>query len=350
MRLPRPDEWTMLRAMAEELVASGLLPQHIKTPQAALFVILKSLELGLPPTYGLSHLYVVNGRVAASAELMAALVYRAHGDQALEVVETTDERCVVRYKRRGWSEARTLVYTREDAKRAGLLVREQYQRFPAALLRARAISAVCRLAFPDVLAGLAAAEDAGEEPLEILPVEEPALPPPASLPVARAPEPEPVPVREEIQQATRQAEQPAPQTAKEGGKQENVQRLVKRRLRELAERYDVDYRFVVALVQHMTGKSHPGELVEADLEGTAQLLARHAEGGRAIAAIAAECGVPPSWVEEYLIAQGCAATLRVGEWEFVAWYLLDEEDIARAREAARQHAEALMALTVSKKE
>ncbi|MCS7295509.1 MAG: hypothetical protein NZ761_08945, partial [Dehalococcoidia bacterium] len=185
---------------------------------------------------------------------------------------------------------------------------------------------------------------------EILPEEEPALPPPASLPVARAPDPEPAPVREKIQQATRQAEQPAPQTAKESGKQENVQRLVKQRLRELAERYGVDYRFVVALVQDMTGKSHPRELVEADLEGAAQLLARHAEGARAIAAIAAEYGLSPRWVEEYLAAQGCAATLRTGEWEFVAWYLLDEEDIARAREAARQHAEALMALMVSTKE
>ncbi|MCS7294973.1 MAG: hypothetical protein NZ761_06220 [Dehalococcoidia bacterium] len=340
VRLPRPEEWTALRAMAEDLVASGLLPQHIKTPQAALFVILKSLELGLPPTYGLSHLYVTNGRVAASAELMAALVYRAHGDQALEILETTDERCVVRYKRRGWKEARTFAFTREDARRAGLLQREQYQRYPAALLRARAVSAVCRLAFPDVLAGLAAVDDAdGEEP-EYLPDEEPALPPPTEQGAEILAEPP----REEIRPAIRQAEKPAKAREKQSESQGIRQRLVKQRLREAAERFGVDYRFVVALIQHVTGKRTPGELADEELDGAEELLARHAEAARAIAEIAAECRVSPSWVESYLVAQGCAATFAVGDQEFVGWYLVDADDLARAREAARQHAAAVEAL------
>lgn len=152
--VPDVDTWQGLKIVAEDLFSSGLLPPHVKSPQAALLIIQKGRELGLPPTYALCNLYVLNGRVGAPAEVMLALIYRDHGDNALIVEHTDARRCVIRYKRRGWHDYKTYEYTIEDAKVAGLLQREPWQRHPAAMLRARAISAVARFVFPDSIAGM----------------------------------------------------------------------------------------------------------------------------------------------------------------------------------------------------
>lgn len=152
--VPDIDTWQGLKIVAEDLFSSGLLPPHVKSPQAALLIIQKGRELGLPPTYALCNLYVLNGRVGAPAEVMLALIYRDHGDNALIVEHTDARRCVIRYKRRGWHDYKTYEYTIEDAKVAGLLQREPWQRHPAAMLRARAISAVARFVFPDSIAGM----------------------------------------------------------------------------------------------------------------------------------------------------------------------------------------------------
>lgn len=152
--LPDPQTWQSLREMAEDLVKSGLLPDHIKTPQAALAIIQKGRELGIPPMYALCNLYVTNGRVACSAELMLALIFRDHGDHAVIIEHSDATRCTIRYKRRSWTEYRTYTFTIEEARRAGLLNRPTWQQYPAAMIRARAISAVARFAFPDTLAGM----------------------------------------------------------------------------------------------------------------------------------------------------------------------------------------------------
>lgn len=152
--VPDVGTWQGIKMIAEDLFNSGLLPPHVKSPQAALLIVQKGRELGLPPTYALCNLYVLNGKVGAPAEVMLALIYRDHGDNALIVEHTDATRCVIRYKRRGWHDYKQFEYTIEEAKRAGLLQREVWQRHPAAMLRARAISAVARFAFPDSISGM----------------------------------------------------------------------------------------------------------------------------------------------------------------------------------------------------
>lgn len=157
-----PDERqlsTMLR-LAEALHQSGLLPNTIRTPQAAFAVIQKGTELGIPPMLALSQIGVINGKPVAAAELMLALIYRDHGDAALVIDATDDQSCQVRYKRRGWSEPKRFAWTMEDARRAGL-TSDTWRKYPAAMLRARCISAVARLAFPDTLGGLYGPEELG---------------------------------------------------------------------------------------------------------------------------------------------------------------------------------------------
>jgi hypothetical protein len=83
---------------------------------------------------------------------MVALVQRA--GHKLRVLETTSERCVVEGVRADDPEyvART-EFTLDDAARAGLLGKPAWKHYPAAMLRARAISSLCRFAFADVISG-----------------------------------------------------------------------------------------------------------------------------------------------------------------------------------------------------
>ncbi|HVQ45125.1 MAG TPA: recombinase RecT [Candidatus Saccharimonadia bacterium] len=162
--LPDAQSWKTMMEMARELVASGLLPKGIDKPAAALAVIQKGREIGIPPMYALSNIGIINGRPVVGAEVMLAMVYRDHGDQAIQFVETSAQRCAVSYKRKSWPQARAFEWTMENAEQAGLLGKGgPWKQYPAAMLRARCISAVARLAFPDSLGGMYTPEELGAE-------------------------------------------------------------------------------------------------------------------------------------------------------------------------------------------
>ena len=97
-----------------------------------------------------------------SAELMAAIVERDYGTGALRVESTNDTSCVVSYFKRGWPERKTYEFTREMAKQAGL-AGDNWSKYPAAMLRARCISAVCKMAFQESLTGVYEPEELGAD-------------------------------------------------------------------------------------------------------------------------------------------------------------------------------------------
>src|SRR5215510_1519747 len=159
--LPTPAEWQTVIEMARLMVPTGLLPASIKTPEQAVVVILKGRELRVPALHALSNIVVVNGKPACSAELMLALIYRDFGDEAVIVEESTATVCRVTYKRPAWAQRRSFSFTLEDAKTAGLAGKGTWAQYPQAMLRARAVSAVARLAFPDSLGGMHLPEEPG---------------------------------------------------------------------------------------------------------------------------------------------------------------------------------------------
>ena len=113
---------------------------------------LKGRELGIPPMQALSHIHIVEGKPTVSSELMVALVQRA--GHKLRIIETSSEKCVVEGVRKDDPEyPQRLTWTMEDAKKAGVTNKGNWKNYPAAMLRARAISALCRFAFADVLMG-----------------------------------------------------------------------------------------------------------------------------------------------------------------------------------------------------
>lgn len=154
-------QYKMMVHQAKALVGTGFLPDAIRTPEQALAIMMKGRELGIPPMYALSNIVVIKGKPTANAELMLALIYRDHGDEALRIAESDEKICVALYKRRGWHGPERFAFTMEDAQRANLLTNDTWKKYPKAMLRARCISAVARMAFPDTLGGLYTPEELG---------------------------------------------------------------------------------------------------------------------------------------------------------------------------------------------
>ena len=176
---PLSDQWKYAQALAQ----AGLLPkQYRDSPGDILLALAYADALALPVAQIFTGIHVIEGRPSMSAELMGALVRRAGhrirstGDAAsatAEIVRRDDPEFTYRS-----------TFTIVDAKQAGLLSKDVWKRYPAAMLLARATSAVCRAGAADVLAGVSyVPEELGEAPewveeapvtrLAVAPVEHP---------------------------------------------------------------------------------------------------------------------------------------------------------------------------------
>lgn len=169
LALTRPDpSLTMDRLRAEmeaakRYVDSGLLPSGIKTPQQALTIMSVGREVGVPATYALRNIHVIEGKPTCSAELLMALVRRSYGQAALRVREATNEACTVEYREQGWDGVSSLTFTIDDARKAQLAEKAMWKKYPRAMLRSRAVSECVRTAFPECIAGLYTPEELGAE-------------------------------------------------------------------------------------------------------------------------------------------------------------------------------------------
>lgn len=153
--------WNMAKDQAAMLVKTGFLPESIKTPEQAVAIMMKGRELGIPAMYALSNIVIIKGKPTCNSELMLALIYRDHGDGALRIARSTNEVCAVAYRRSRWPSEQTYEFTVQDAQRAGLMGSDTWKKYTAAMLRARCISAVARMAFPDSIAGMYTPEELG---------------------------------------------------------------------------------------------------------------------------------------------------------------------------------------------
>lgn len=207
--LPDVQTFQTMTQMAAALFKSGLLPSHIKNEQAAFAVVQKGRELGIPPMYSLSNIVVINGKPTANAECMLALVYRDHGDAAVRFAESTNERCVIEYKRAGWPSYKTFAFTIEDARKADLLKNQTWNKYPAAMLRARCVSAVARMAFPDSIAGLYTPDELGAE-VDVDSDGAPFLSPPEPPQTLSEPDPEPEPHDDDVMDGEYTEAEPKP--------------------------------------------------------------------------------------------------------------------------------------------
>lgn len=161
--LPSTTEYTMLKDIAITAFESGLLPTSIKTKQAAFIIALKGRELGIPPMQAFSHINVINGKPTMSSELMLAQIFKCVPKAQINYIETNGKGCIIEAARPNCKSS-IFAFNEEDAQKAGLLSKDTWKKYPDAMYRARAISAMARALFADALMGVSyTAEELGCE-------------------------------------------------------------------------------------------------------------------------------------------------------------------------------------------
>lgn len=150
---PTPDEWKMYRDMAGMFCKTEFVPKGLRArPDAVLACMVAGHELGIGPMQALKHIAIVDGKPAPSAELMVSLVRR--DGHSIKKVELSAVKAVVAGTRKDTDDSMVIEFTMAMAQRAGLGGKSNWKSYPEAMLWARAVSQLCRMLFPDSIAGM----------------------------------------------------------------------------------------------------------------------------------------------------------------------------------------------------
>jgi hypothetical protein len=133
-----PVDYAGMLSVATQLVSSGFLPEHIKTPGQAVAIIMAGEELGMRPMLALRSLSMVKGKIVVAADAQLAL-FKSRGGRAW--FERLDEKGAILQLVHANGDKHTETFMIDDAKRAGLLGNGTWQKFPKAMLRSRCITA-----------------------------------------------------------------------------------------------------------------------------------------------------------------------------------------------------------------
>lgn len=136
-------------ALAERLAhAKGFVPRSLLgDPNGIAAAILTGIELGMGPMESMRSIHMVEGKPTMSADLMLARAIRA--GVRIEWEKTDNSAAIVKLERAGMRHRHS--FTEADAKLAGLWGKNNWAKYPAAMLRARCISGAMRAFCPDVL-------------------------------------------------------------------------------------------------------------------------------------------------------------------------------------------------------
>jgi hypothetical protein len=148
----RQDSLAERMEYSKALAVSRLLPKdYQQNPGNILLAIEYADALGIKPIHAITTIHVISGKPAPSADLIAALVRRA--GHKLRVVASDQEATATLLRVDDPEFEYTATWTMPRAKTAGLLSNPSWQKYPAAMLRSRAITEVCRMGASDALLG-----------------------------------------------------------------------------------------------------------------------------------------------------------------------------------------------------
>lgn len=174
-----PQAWDLAAKIARTEFVPGSLRGK---PEAVLACMLTGHELGIGPMQALAKIHVIDGRPAMAAELMRAVILAAGHEVWIE--ESSSTRVTVGGMRVGSTRETKVTWTLDDAKKADLAGRQNWRKYPRAMLLARATAELARAIFPDVLAGISYTVEELEDgelaaPEDVHPVADAAPPAPA---------------------------------------------------------------------------------------------------------------------------------------------------------------------------
>ncbi len=150
--------------LAQTYIDSGLLPDEIalkpKAQARAFAIMTTGLEIGLAPMASFRGIYITKkGRIAMMADLMLGIAMSAGA--SFVYVKNDATGCTIEWTR-GASKG-TCSFTVEDAEKAGLLSKDTYKQYLAAMLASRCRAMAARFAASDRLSGIYTPEELGAE-------------------------------------------------------------------------------------------------------------------------------------------------------------------------------------------
>lgn len=157
------DNWMAVydgdaKALSLDLCKTDFVPKGFRgNAPAVLAAVLYGREVGLPPIAALQGLYSVDGRVGTYAETQRALVLAAGHEY--RIVEQSASRCVIEGRRAGRDEWQRFGFTMQEARDAGLDKKDNWRKWAADMLLARATARMCKAMFPDAVHGMSTAEE-----------------------------------------------------------------------------------------------------------------------------------------------------------------------------------------------
>jgi len=135
--------------MASKFAASRIYGNV--TPEQAFVILQAGLDLGISPSAAMGGIHVIQGKATMSGQLMLALVQKA--GHRFEVLESTEKQAHVRITRTN-GVTHEATFNLEDAKRAGLLGKDTWSKWPRQMVLNRAISECARYCCPEALSGI----------------------------------------------------------------------------------------------------------------------------------------------------------------------------------------------------
>lgn len=182
--LPAQQFDTMLRQAEVIAQATNIPVAYRKKPNDIVAVALAGRAFEWDLMTSLRFFHVIEGTASIKPEGMLALVrQKGHSVTASVEVDESGVRCgVASGKRADTGDTHTVRFSEHDAKKAGLSGKKNWQQYPDRMVEWRAVSALCRFLFPDVLLGagytpeeVGAVVDVTGSPLEPDPFVDPIL-------------------------------------------------------------------------------------------------------------------------------------------------------------------------------
>lgn len=152
---------SLFRMMGE----ANCMPSGMKPAEAMLCASLGA-AYGWNPLESCQRFHVVKGNVVMKADVMVGIAKGHPACKYFVCTETTTQAATYETLRAGSPKAESVTFTMEDARRAGVLSNGTWKKYPAQMLRARASSALVRMVYPDVIAGIYTADEMGRPDIE----------------------------------------------------------------------------------------------------------------------------------------------------------------------------------------
>jgi hypothetical protein len=150
------DDWRTLAQIANTIGNTEFVPKGLRGNKPAIMAcLLYGRDQGIPAMIALTEIAVVDGRPTMSANLMASKA-RANGHRISRAEHRNPDGEVVAVTAKGVHRDGTtdeITWTLDDAKRAGLLAKQNWVKYPRQMLWARAVSELCRTLFNDAFLG-----------------------------------------------------------------------------------------------------------------------------------------------------------------------------------------------------